>query len=446
MDLKTIRESIAQKGVEMRGILDVAKQANRSMNAEEIAKFDAIDKDRDALIETEKRMSKEEEVTRALGASAGRKTEAAPAHEDRTVQVAKSSQDQLTALQGWFLRAKHRNTAEHNAAAQRCGIDLNARTITVNLPAIALRSRLGSEVNDWEARFQGLVSQDTPADGSAGGFTVQYELMKGLEEALLAYGGMREVATIIRTNTGARLPWPTCNDTSEEGEIIGEGDDHNEQDVVFSQLNLDAFKYSSKKLGVSVELLQDSTLNMAQTLGSLLGTRIGRITNRHFTTGSGNGQPKGIVTAAANSNVTLTGSPEAVSYANLVDIEHSVDPAYRVGAKWMFADSTLKLIKKIVTPVTNQPIWMPSLAAGQPDNILGYGFQVNQAMAAVGSPAAKAILFGKLDKYIIRDVREVTLVRLDEVAAEKGLVVFLAFSRHDGDLLDAGTNPVKYAQ
>ena len=34
--------------------------------------------------------------------------------------------------------------------------------------------------------------------------------------------------------------------------------------------------------------------------------------------------------------------------------------------------------------------------------------------------------------------------RLDERYAELGVVAFLAFSRHDGDLLDAGTNPVKY--
>jgi HK97 family phage major capsid protein len=45
---------------------------------------------------------------------------------------------------------------------------------------------------------------------------------------------------------------------------------------------------------------------------------------------------------------------------------------------------------------------------------------------------------------MIRDVKDVTLVRLDERFAEFGQVCFLAFSRHDGDLLDAGTHPVKY--
>jgi HK97 family phage major capsid protein len=54
------------------------------------------------------------------------------------------------------------------------------------------------------------------------------------------------------------------------------------------------------------------------------------------------------------------------------------------------------------------------------------------------------MLYGALSKYQIRDVRDITLVRLDERYAELGVVAFLAFSRHDGDLLDAGTHPVKY--
>jgi hypothetical protein len=40
-------------------------------------------------------------------------------------------------------------------------------------------------------------------------------------------------------------------------------------------------------------------------------------------------------------------------------------------------------------------------------------------------------------------VRDITLLRLDERFAEFLQVAFLAFMRTDGDLLDAGTHPVK---
>jgi hypothetical protein len=67
---------------------------------------------------------------------------------------------------------------------------------------------------------------------------------------------------------------------------------------------------------------------------------------------------------------------------------------------------------------------------------------INQSMTTPGP--AKSMLFGDFSKYIIRDVREVELRRLDERFAVLGQVAFLAFARADGDLLDAGTHPVKY--
>jgi HK97 family phage major capsid protein len=92
---------------------------------------------------------------------------------------------------------------------------------------------------------------------------------------------------------------------------------------------------------------------------------------------------------------------------------------------------------------TGVPLWQPSLVAGQPDLIHGYPYIVNQSMTTPAT-AVKSILFGDFSKYIIRDVRDVVLMRLDERFAEQHSVAFLAFARSDGDLLDAGTDPVKY--
>ena len=113
----------------------------------------------------------------------------------------------------------------------------------------------------------------------------------------------------------------------------------------------------------------------------------------------------------------------------------------------MLNEKMLKILKKIKIPqfsgdTNGQPLWRPGLSAGVPDTIDGDPYTINQEMPS-GS-GQKAIIYGDLSKYIIRDVRDITLVRLDERYAELGVVAFLAFSRHDGDLLDAGTNPVKY--
>ena len=113
----------------------------------------------------------------------------------------------------------------------------------------------------------------------------------------------------------------------------------------------------------------------------------------------------------------------------------------------MFNDTTLKIIKKIKVPgfsgdTAGMPLWRAGLAANEPDTIDGDPYTINQQVAS--GNASRAIAYGLLSKYLIRDVRDITLVRLDERYAELGVVAFLAFSRHDGDLLDAGTHPVKY--
>jgi HK97 family phage major capsid protein len=309
---------------------------------------------------------------------------------------------------------------------------------------VALRSADREGLRQWDE--QRLTQVDVVSPDLGGHFTVPDEMMRPLEIALLEFGGMRQVSTILRTGTGAELPIPTLNDTSNSGALLGEGLEHTELDVTFDQLTLHAFKYTSRRVPVSVEYLQDNAINFVGRIGAILGERIGRITNTHFTTGDGNAKPNGIVTAATSASIT-TAADDAISYDNVIDLKHSVDPAYRTNARFMFNDTTLKILKKIKVPqfsgdTAGQPLWRAGMAASEPNTIDGDPYTINQQVAS--GVSAKAMLYGALSKYQIRDVRDITLVRLDERYAELGVVAFLAFSRHDGDLLDAGTHPVKY--
>lgn len=281
------------------------------------------------------------------------------------------------------------------------------------------------------------LSVGTPA---AGGYTVPEDFRNTMEEAMLAFGGMRASgATIMRTESGADLPMPTSNDTSNEGEIIAENAQHNEQDVAFGQVILQSFMYSSKIVRVSFQLMQDGAFDLESFLGRKLAERIARITNRHFTVGTGTGQPLGVVNAAA---AGVTGAATtAIAYDELIDLEHSVDPAYRMNARWMFHDTTLKAIKKLKDS-QDRPLWLPGIALKEPDTILSKPYTINQHMPVMAADA-KSVLFGDFSKYMIRDSRDVNLIVFREKYADYLQVGFLSFSRHDGDLLDAGTGPIK---
>jgi HK97 family phage major capsid protein len=75
--------------------------------------------------------------------------------------------------------------------------------------------------------------------------------------------------------------------------------------------------------------------------------------------------------------------------------------------------------------------------------LLGYQVVINDDVAAMAA-SAKSILFGDFSTYFIRDVQGVELYRIADKYIESGQVGFVAFSRHDGVLVNAGTNPVKY--
>jgi HK97 family phage major capsid protein len=275
--------------------------------------------------------------------------------------------------------------------------------------------------------------------GSGGGYTVPDEAMKPIVEAMKAFGGMRLVATIVPTATGADLPIPTDNDTGVSGEIITENSTHNDGDIAFGQVVLQSFLYSSKIVKVSRQLLQDSSVDLNVYIGRKLGQRIGRIQNTHFTTGDGSSKPRGIVTASTLGKTAAAAA--AITYDELVDLMHSVDPAYQATARWMMNFTTLAIARKLKDSA-NMPVWAP-MANGMPDTILGRPYIINQDMPAA-TTGLKSVLYGDFSNYHIRDAGNVILLRLEERFADALQVGFLAFLRSDGDLVDAGTNPVKH--
>ena len=288
--------------------------------------------------------------------------------------------------------------------------------------------------------IRAAMSTTTAAEG---GFTTALEYQKSLEEAMRQYGGIRQVATTIQTSTGMAMQFPTADATAEIGEIVGQNATVTRADTTFGLTTMDVYKYSSKDIAIPFELLQDSFIDIEAYIQTVLANRLGRITNLHFTTGTGTGQPFGIVPRAASGKVGTTGQTTTVTYDDLIDLEHSVDPAYRSnsGVGYMMNDLSLRNIRKI-KDTQGRPIFVPGYEQGNPggapDRLLGRTIAISQEMPVMAANA-KSILFGDFSKYIIRDVMDLTLFRMtDSAFTRNGQVGFLAFMRSGGNLVDAG--------
>jgi HK97 family phage major capsid protein len=396
IDLKEQRAQIWER---MKGINDAAEAENRGLTAEEQSNWDQADGN---ISKLDERITRQERLERA------------PAQRE--------SGDALK-----LTRAVMANPAELRATKEYA--DAHGRWL-----------RGMDSADDRMLMMPALRAMNT-ISGSAGGFAVPESMEAGIEKALLAYGGMREVATVRSTADGGDWVFLVGNDTSNTGEILAEGAAVSEQETTIGARVLKAYTYSSKMIRVSLQLMQDASFDVNSYVAGLLAERIYRITNTHFTTGTGANMPRGIMSDAASGVAGATGQTTTVTWDDLLALEHSVGSIYRRGARFMFADTTLLALRKLKNGEGNY-LWQPGMA-NAPSTIDGYPYTINDDMAAMAA-SAKSILFGQLSRYIIRDVKGWTLMRFSEKYGEYLQVAFTGFSRHDGMLIDAGTNPVKY--
>ena len=305
---------------------------------------------------------------------------------------------------------------------------------------IYLRHDMARMSSDQMVTVRNAMSTTTAAEG---GYTVPAEIAALVIDKLKWFGGMRSVATILSTVGGNSLSFPTSDGTAEVGEIVAENAAAAGGDITFGTIALPVFKYSSKKIALPWELIDDSAIDVVAFVVDRLAMRIARIQNTHFTTGTGTTLPDGIVPKAGLGKTGTTGQTLTVIYDDLVDLKFSVDKAYRQnGAKWMMNDLSIAIVSKIKES-TGAPIWQPGITAGAPDVLLGHAIETNNDVAAMAANA-KSIIFGDLSQYTIRDVQGSTSLRRfdDSAFALNGQVGFCGWQRSGGNLLQPAA--VKY--
>lgn len=389
-----LREKRAALVNEMNHIVAAAQTEGRSLNAEENQKFDAIENDVRALGESAEKIERAEQMKKEI--AAGREA-----------------------------RAEQKEITKHEAFSKYLRHGLGA----LNAEERSLVEQRGTD-----------PQLTTP--GSAGGFLVPEDFSNILDVASKFTGEVERLAQVLNTQSGATLPYPKVDDTSVVGAILSEGSADVVSDMTFAALNLGAYTYSSKIVKVSYQLLQDAAFDLDAFLVDTLGQRIARGQNAHFTTGTGSSQPTGLITAG--SSALTTASATAITADEILTLIHSVDKSYRNSASFalMGADSTAAAIRKLGVGSSNDfPVFIPGMAAGEPDRVFGVPFYVNNDMAAIAA-TNKPLVAADFSKYVVRNAGGVQMLRLNERYADALLVGFIAYKRSDAGAINGSA--IKY--
>ena len=294
-----------------------------------------------------------------------------------------------------------------------------------------------SELTDEQRQLLMENRAQATSPGTAGGYTIPPGFLVRITETLKAFGGILNVAEVINTDSGNPLQWPSFDGTAQVGQILTENTQETALDLAFGTKSLGAYTYSSRIVQASLQLMQDGAFDLDGFVARQIGIRIGRAVAGHLATGTGTGQPLGLFTNATVGATVASGATTSISFDSLIDLVHSVDPAYRAnGCRFVLNDSTLKAIRKLKDN-QQRPLWEPSVQAGVPDLLYGYEYTVDQGVPVMAANA-KSIGFGNVrEAYVVRQVSGGQLLRLAERYADFLQVGYLGFLR-----LDATANDV----
>ena len=401
-EIESLRLKRAAAFEEMKELNEKALNEERDLSAEEREKFDKIEGDFDSLTAQIERSEKLEGIAPQMTRS-----QVTPPSEPADIEEKREIPESIREFRAEQLGGRVVDSSEYRAAFYNW-----------------LTTRDLGEVDASEMRTL------SKASAGAGLNLVPTSFQRTLIDALRDYGVIRQIATVINTDSGETIQVPTVSSHG-TASWVAENGAYSASDDAFGQSSLSAYK-AGTLIQVSEELLQDAAFDLDSYIANEFGQRIGVLENTGYVVGDGSGKPTGVSTQAS-AGVTAAGAA-AITANELIDLYHSLLPPYRARASWVFKDSTIKLVRKLAD-TTNQYLWQPGLQAGAPDTLLGKPVYADPDMPAA-TTGLVSVLFGDFSYYWIRDAGNIAFQRLNELYAANGQIGFRAYHRTDGKLLN----------
>ncbi len=194
-------------------------------------------------------------------------------------------------------------------------------------------------------------------------------------------------------------------------------------------------------------MLDDAEIDLESWLAGEVQTEFAYQEGVAFLSGDGSNKPNGIltyITGAANAathpwgaiTTVNSGAAAALTTDGILSLVYNLPSEFTGNARFAMNRATLALARKL-KDTTNQYIWQPSYAAGQPATLAGYAVTEVAGMPDVAA-AAKPILFGDFKRtYLVVDRIGVRVIR--DNLTNKPYVHFYTTKRVGGGLLNPQT-------
>lgn len=237
---------------------------------------------------------------------------------------------------------------------------------------------------------------------SAGGYLSPLVIEPSI--LLTSSGSISPLRQISRNVTTISDAWQGVTSAGVVGEWLSEASQAADASPTVAQPSIPVYK-ASAFVPYSYEIGDDAT-NFMVELAKLLIDSYDQLTATAFTTGSGSGQPTGLITklVASSGTVSLVAPAVAESFtaADIYATQLALPPRFQARASWNAALGTIQAARQFES--TNGAIRFPEMAANPPQ-LLGRPLYENSAMDGSINPAASennySLCYGDFSHFVI---------------------------------------------
>ncbi|WP_231988627.1 phage major capsid protein [Mycobacterium sp. 1274761.0] len=211
---------------------------------------------------------------------------------------------------------------------------------------------------------------------------------------------LRQISRVVQTVSDT---WNGVTSAGVTAEWLAEAAEASDASPTFAQPSIPVFKQSAF-IPFSYEIAQDAT-NFTQEIGKLLVDGLDQLSATAYTTGSGTGQPTGIITALAASSPTVvvnTATPDTLVAGDVYALQNALPPRFSTNAQWCAALPIHNMLRQMET--ANGALRFPGLH-DNPATLLGRTANELSNMDSVidAGQTNYVLVYGSFEHFVIVD-------------------------------------------
>jgi len=234
-----------------------------------------------------------------------------------------------------------------------------------------------------------------------------------------------DFATVLPCKTGV-LTFPRLVQSDAGGEYGGmsftwtsEGGEKTDTEPEFEQVTITTYELSGYTEATNL-MLTRSAITLEAYLTNLFREGVRHQLDNVFLTGSGTGQPLGVVNTTGIRTVAR-GTAGTVLYQDLVNLEGLLRAYHRSGARWIMNDGVRSALLGTVDG-QNRPLFAASVAAGVLDRLLGFPWLTTERLQAIGTSGD--IVFGDFSQYYVAMEQDIVVKRSEHYKFQNNKVAY----------------------